>query len=106
MYKLPYLEAVRLLPESMVLHLTKHNKQALSPNVKHRLGSCYAMLIMRQHGPSTLTMHSLASRLAKKIYAKFGVYTPELNGSNMLWRITKDMGGTRKLVNFFLLRRS
>jgi RNA polymerase I-specific transcription initiation factor RRN7 len=33
MYKLPYLEAVGLLPESMVLHLTKHNKQALSPNV-------------------------------------------------------------------------
>lgn len=37
MYKLPYLEAVGLLPESMVLHLTKHNKQALSPNVKHGL---------------------------------------------------------------------
>ena len=98
MYKLPYLEAVGLLPESMVLHLTKHNKQALSPNVKYRLGSCNAMLIMRQHGPSTLKMHSLASRLAKKIYAKFGVHTPELNGSSMLWRITKDMGGTRKLV--------
>ena len=47
MYKLPYLEAVGLLPESMVLHLTKHNKQALSPNVKHGLGSCNAMLIMR-----------------------------------------------------------
>jgi RNA polymerase I-specific transcription initiation factor RRN7 len=37
MYKLPYLEAVGLLPESMVLHLTKHNKQALSPNVGHGL---------------------------------------------------------------------
>ena len=48
-------------------------------------------------------MHSLASRLAKKIYANFGVHTPELNGSSMLWRITKDMGGTRKLVYLFIL---
>ena len=42
MYKLPYLEAVGLLPESMMLHLTKHNKQALSPNVK--LGLVLVML--------------------------------------------------------------
>ncbi|KAF8812522.1 hypothetical protein BYT27DRAFT_7252044 [Phlegmacium glaucopus] len=81
MYKLPYLEAVELLPESMVLHLTKHNIRALSPH----------------HAPSTLTMHSLASKFAKKIYAKFGVYTPELNASSVLWRITKDMGGTPML---------
>ena len=40
MYKLPYLEAVGLLPECMVLHLTKHNKQALSPYVRKGLGSC------------------------------------------------------------------
>lgn len=45
MYKLPYLEAVGHLPESMVQHLTKHDIQALSPHVRQRLGSCmYGML--------------------------------------------------------------
>jgi RNA polymerase I-specific transcription initiation factor RRN7 len=46
MYKLPYLEAVQLLPGSMVLHLTKHNKQALSPHVRKKLVLANAMLIM------------------------------------------------------------
>lgn len=41
-------------------------------------------------------MHSHASRLAKKIYVSFGVYTPELNAASVLWRMTKSMGGTRK----------
>jgi len=44
MYKLPYLEAVDLVPESMALHLTKHNVQALSPHVRKRLGTSMAML--------------------------------------------------------------
>ena len=32
-YELPYLDPVRLLPSNMVIHLTKHNIQALSPHV-------------------------------------------------------------------------
>lgn len=32
-YELPYLDPMRLLPVSMVQHLTKHDAQALSPAV-------------------------------------------------------------------------
>ncbi|KDR83659.1 hypothetical protein GALMADRAFT_56567 [Galerina marginata CBS 339.88] len=77
-YEVPYLEAVTMLPGSMVEHLTKHNVQALSP----------------PHAPRTLRMHSVVSRLAKKLNGKYGVYTPEANAASMLWRITKSMGGT------------
>jgi len=42
-------------------------------------------------------MHSVASRLAKKVYEKYGIFTGEANGGPLLWRITKEMGGTRKL---------
>ncbi|KAF9569285.1 hypothetical protein CPC08DRAFT_623499 [Agrocybe pediades] len=77
-YELPYLESTLKLPPSMVQHLTKHNVQALTP----------------PHGPSTLRVHSLATRLAKKLNAKYGVHIPECNAASMLWRITKDMGGT------------
>ncbi|KAF8974480.1 hypothetical protein BDZ97DRAFT_1935346 [Flammula alnicola] len=81
-YELPYLDPVlRILPTSMVQHLTKHNVQALSP----------------PHAPSTIAVHSIASRLAKKLYATYGVYTPECNAASMLWRLTKDMGGTPML---------
>ncbi|KAG6890550.1 hypothetical protein C0992_000810 [Termitomyces sp. T32_za158] len=36
LYELPYLDPIqrRLLPESMVVHLTKHNAQAMSPYVR------------------------------------------------------------------------
>lgn len=32
-YELPYLDPLRLLPESMTSHLRKHTVQALSPHV-------------------------------------------------------------------------
>jgi RNA polymerase I-specific transcription initiation factor RRN7 len=32
-YELPYLDPIRLLPQSMIQHLGKHTKQALSPHV-------------------------------------------------------------------------
>ncbi|KAF8165266.1 hypothetical protein B0H34DRAFT_648113 [Crassisporium funariophilum] len=80
-YELPYLDPIKLLPPSMVLHLTKHNVQALSPH----------------HTPSTMTVHSVASRLARKLYRTYGVYTPEANAASMLWRLTKEMGGTPTL---------
>ncbi|KAF9485275.1 hypothetical protein BDN70DRAFT_847983 [Pholiota conissans] len=78
-YELPYLDpAVRVLPLSMVEHLTKHDIQALSP----------------PHAPRTLAIHTVASRMAKKIYATYGVYTPECNAASLLWRLTKEMAGT------------
>lgn len=42
-------------------------------------------------------MHSVASRLGKKLYARYGIFTAEANAGPLLWRITKEMGGTRKL---------
>ncbi|PPQ98550.1 hypothetical protein CVT24_004041 [Panaeolus cyanescens] len=77
-YELPYLEGLRMLPESMAQHLTKHNVQALSP----------------AHAPKTMTIHSLASRFGKKLYQCYGIYTPEANAADILWRLTKSMGGT------------
>ncbi|KAH7914201.1 hypothetical protein BJ138DRAFT_1144338 [Hygrophoropsis aurantiaca] len=76
-YKLPYLEPVPLLPPSLARHLTKHAVQALSPH----------------HAPTTLLLHRLASRVAKHMYAKFGVFTPELNASPVLWRVVRQCFG-------------
>lgn len=43
-----------------------------------------------------MTIHSLASRLARKLYESYGIYTPEANAADMLWRLTKSMAGTRE----------
>ncbi|KAF7775991.1 hypothetical protein Agabi119p4_4384 [Agaricus bisporus var. burnettii] len=80
-YKLPYLDPVRLLPLSVSSHLTKHNSQALSP---HRV-------------PNIFSVHKLAARLSKKLYATYGVFTPECNAAPLLWRLTKDVGQTPTL---------
>ncbi|PPQ94027.1 hypothetical protein CVT25_009875 [Psilocybe cyanescens] len=77
-YEIPYLDGVRSLPGNMVEHLTKHHIQALSP----------------PYAPRTMAMHKIASRLAKKLNANYGIYTPEANAASILWRITKEMGGT------------
>lgn len=78
-YKLPYLDFLRLLPSDMTCHLTKHAVRALSPRFP----------------PSTLYIHRLASRLAKLMYANYGVFTPELNASPVLWRVVQQcLGGT------------
>ncbi|EGO01877.1 hypothetical protein SERLA73DRAFT_177450 [Serpula lacrymans var. lacrymans S7.3] len=82
-YKLPYLESIRILPPSLTLHLTKHIIQALSPH----------------HAPSTLQLHGLASHLAKLMYAKYSVFTPELNAAPILWRVTRYLGGTPTLYD-------
>ncbi|KIM46103.1 hypothetical protein M413DRAFT_16851 [Hebeloma cylindrosporum] len=80
-YELPYLDPLRILPPSVVPHLTKDNIQALSP----------------PHAPGTRRLHSVASRLAKKVYATYGIFTAEMNAGPLLWRITKEMGGTPTL---------
>ncbi|KAH7921820.1 hypothetical protein BV22DRAFT_1106975 [Leucogyrophana mollusca] len=81
-YKMPYLDPVRLLPNNLTRHLTKHAIQALSPH----------------HAPSTLLLHRLSSRIAKRIYASYGVFTPELNAAPVLWRVTRQcLGGTPTL---------
>jgi len=51
-----------------------------------------------QHSPGTRRVHSVTSRLAKKMYKKYGIFTPEMNAGPVLWRITKEMGGTRRLL--------
>lgn len=80
-YKLPYLDPVRLLPQSMAQHLTKHTKQALSP----------------RHAPTTIAMHKLASRLAKRLHSSYAIFTPEANAPSILWRVVRAMGGTPTL---------
>ncbi|KAK0206431.1 hypothetical protein DFS33DRAFT_1381535 [Desarmillaria ectypa] len=80
-YDLPYLDPVRLLPPTMVAHLTRAKIQSLS----------------MQWPPRTLTLHNLTSRLAKKMHALFGVFTPELNAAPLLWRVTKVLGGNPTL---------
>ncbi|KAF9008975.1 hypothetical protein BDQ17DRAFT_1406924 [Cyathus striatus] len=80
-YELPYLEAIRILPDSMLIHLTQQNKQALSP----------------YHAPRTRLVHGLASRLGKRLYSSYGVLTPEANGAPILWRVVKAMGGSPTL---------
>ncbi|KAH8999102.1 hypothetical protein EDB92DRAFT_2005820 [Lactarius akahatsu] len=77
-YDLPYLEPLHHLPESMVRHLTKHNVQALSP----------------LHAPTTLALHSLSARLARKLLGTYKIHTPELNAGPMLWRVVRALGGT------------
>jgi hypothetical protein len=44
-------------------------------------------------------MHSVASRLAKRLYLEYGVRVPEANGATILWRLTKEMGCTRKWIS-------
>lgn len=98
-YNLPYLEPLHHLPATMVRHLTKHNKQALSPAVRK---SCILVCVSRiknvqmvQHAPTTLGLHSLTARLAKRLLA-YKVHTPELNAAPMLWRVVRALGGGRK----------
>ncbi|KAJ3529209.1 hypothetical protein NM688_g7884 [Phlebia brevispora] len=69
-YDLPYLDPLRLLPESLTAHLTKHTIQALSPHF----------------APTPMHLHRLTSRLARLMYQTFSVYTPECNAAPLLWR--------------------
>ncbi|KAF8351379.1 hypothetical protein F5887DRAFT_1069097 [Amanita rubescens] len=80
-YELPYLDSVRLLPTDITLHLTKHAIQSLSPH----------------HAPKTLTLHAISSRLAKKLYSKYGIMTPEMNAAPLLWRAIRWYKGTPTL---------
>ncbi|KAI0092694.1 hypothetical protein BDY19DRAFT_1024467 [Irpex rosettiformis] len=83
-YDLPYLDPVRLLPDSLTLHLTKQTRQALSPHF----------------APTTIHIHKLASRLAKLMYSKHGIYTPEYNAAPTLWRAVTHLHGTPTLYIF------
>ncbi|KAF5344129.1 hypothetical protein D9758_008864 [Tetrapyrgos nigripes] len=80
-YELPYLDAVRLLPKDMFLHLTKHNIQALSP----------------AHAPDTINLHKLTSRLAKNLFSRYNIATPEANAAPIIWRVVQGLGGTPTL---------
>jgi len=80
-YDLPYLDPIRFLPPDMTLHLTKQNRQSLSP----------------YHAPHILSLHAHSSRLAKLMYSTYGIYTPEANAAPILWRSVKELGGTPTL---------
>ncbi|KAF9268060.1 hypothetical protein L218DRAFT_1053429 [Marasmius fiardii PR-910] len=83
LYELPYLDPVRLLPEALTSHLTKHNVQALSP----------------AHAPDVIVLHSLTSRLARFMSSRYGVSTPEANAAPILWRVVMNLGGTPPLYS-------
>ncbi|KAL5527332.1 hypothetical protein ACEPAG_6123 [Sanghuangporus baumii] len=80
-YTLPYLDPIRLFPQSLTRHLTKYAKQALSP---HR-------------APTPILLHKIASRLARRCFGLFGIFTPELNAAPVLWRAVRHMGGPASL---------
>ncbi|KAI0650789.1 hypothetical protein C8Q79DRAFT_1007021 [Trametes meyenii] len=80
-YDLPYLDALRLLPENMTCHLRKQTIQALSPH----------------YPPTPTNLHRLSSRLARLMYSKYDVYTPEMNAAPVLWRSVRALQGTPTL---------
>ncbi|EJF61215.1 hypothetical protein DICSQDRAFT_61315 [Dichomitus squalens LYAD-421 SS1] len=80
-YDLPYLDALRLVPEAMLRHLRKQTAQALSPF----------------YPPSTLYLHNLSSRLSKLMYSTYDVYTPEMNAAPILWKAVRSLQGTPTL---------
>ncbi|KAF8897618.1 hypothetical protein BD779DRAFT_1491821 [Infundibulicybe gibba] len=96
-YDLPYLDGMRVLPKSLVVHLTKHNIQALSPHASYHHDSSTMITAdgtRFQHAPTASTLHALASRLARKMYSVYGVHTPEANAAPILWRVTQALGGS------------
>ncbi|KAH9938173.1 uncharacterized protein B0H18DRAFT_1080937 [Fomitopsis serialis] len=66
-YDLPYLDPIRLLPES----------SALSP----------------EHAPLVILLHGLAARLAKLMYSTYQVQIPEMNAAPTLWRAVRSLCG-------------
>jgi RNA polymerase I-specific transcription initiation factor RRN7 len=56
--------------------------------------------LLRQHAPSTMALHGLASRLSKRMYTSYGIFTPEANGAPILWRVVSQaLGGTRAFIS-------
>ncbi|KAI0318706.1 hypothetical protein OF83DRAFT_1056361 [Amylostereum chailletii] len=82
-YNLPFLDPLRYLPQDMVRHLTKHTMQALSP----------------PHTPMPQLLHSLSSRLARKLQTSYRIQIPELNAAPLMWRVVRAMGGTPVLYD-------
>ncbi|KAL5488108.1 hypothetical protein ACEPAI_6216 [Sanghuangporus weigelae] len=80
-YTLPYLDPIRLFPQSLTRHLTKYAKQALSPN----------------RAPTPILLHTISSRLARRCFGLFGNFTPEYNTAPVLWRAVRHMGGPPSL---------
>ncbi|KAF7793654.1 hypothetical protein EIP86_004769 [Pleurotus ostreatoroseus] len=83
-YDLPYLDPLRLLPDALATHLTKHTAQALSPH----------------HAPTPMHVHRLTARLAKLVYHTYSVYTPECNAAPLLWRAVRSLEGTPSLYSY------
>jgi RNA polymerase I-specific transcription initiation factor RRN7 len=43
-----------------------------------------------------MALHGLASRLSKRMYTSYGIFTPEANGAPILWRVVSQaLGSTR-----------
>ncbi|KAF9519116.1 hypothetical protein BS47DRAFT_1370896 [Hydnum rufescens UP504] len=66
-YTLPYLEAIRFLPDNM------------------------------RFAPSALALHRVTSRLAHLSHERYGAFFPELNAAPVLWRAVRSLLGTPTL---------
>ncbi|KLO18016.1 hypothetical protein SCHPADRAFT_993823 [Schizopora paradoxa] len=77
LYKLPYLDPLRLFPDELTKHLTKHTKQALSPHKP----------------PTPIFLHTITARLAGSLFSHYEVSIPEFNAAPVLWRAVRHMGG-------------
>lgn len=99
-YKLPYLEAVRLLPEGLTRYLTQAVKNNLSPSVSIKESASVVktqiLIKFEQNPPSVSGLHEVTSRLAKHVWTRNGVHVAEMNTGWVLWRIVKRMGGDCK----------
>jgi hypothetical protein len=83
----------------MARHLSKHNVQALSPAVRGHVFDVRdgnQKRAIPQHAPSTLALHSLSARLARRLLGSYKIHTPELNAAPMLWRVVRALGGSRE----------
>ena len=51
-----------------------------------------------EFNPAPTILHRLASRLAKRLYATYGIYTPEINAAPILWRAVRCLCGNGQSV--------
>lgn len=97
LYDLPYMDVVMLIPQEMRLHLTKHNIQALSPHVRcSRYDFCEQAdgFGWVQFPPKTKLLHTLSSRMTKRISVNYRILIPEANAAPILWRAVRALAGS------------
>ncbi|KAG9075479.1 hypothetical protein FS749_012842 [Ceratobasidium sp. UAMH 11750] len=76
-YRIPYLDAVRLLPANMKKHLSVALRQELNPT----------------HAPTVTALHVITRRIARRLHGVHGISIPELNAAPVLWRAVRAFQG-------------